>query len=186
MIVLVYIFISCVSPIVAQPSDGIHNFKVTVRELPGSVQFSGEVDFHAGADTSIFTQAMDISYYSLVLPIYAYYQVEDSIANIIASFEGTSHPGVFDSTFFMELDASFFLPLQTNETNMFIANYETGCPSGSIAICFNRAFSGQYLRLKFQGITGNTKGASVRWSILMKKTFRSSDTRAFKIVDTRS
>jgi len=177
---------NCTSKVDAQPGfDQIHNWPITVRELPGSVQFSGIVKFQIKSDTTVFTRAIDISYYKTILPIYTYVQVGDSEAVILAGFEGTSHPGVFDSTFFFESEAKHFEILVTNQTKIFLCNYETGCPSTNVGLCFNQPFGMQYLRLKFTGMLGNTIGAEVRWSILMQKLEKSKESRAFKIVSTK-
>jgi len=186
IIFLVYVFISCVSPIAAQPSDSIHNWPVSVRELSGNIEFSGTVKFEIKGDTTIFTQAIDISYYNTILPIYSYFQVSDPTAEMLAGFEGTSHPGIFDSTFFSEVDISHFQVLVSNQTESFLSNYEEGCPTSNVGICFNQAFGMQYIRLKFIGTPENTIGAEVRWSILMQKKARSKESRAFSIKDTKS
>lgn len=185
VIIIAYIFLIPTNPAGAQ-TDGVHNFPVSARELPGSVEFSGVIQFKNISDTVLFTQAFDISYYNILLPIYAYFKVGDQTAEMLGSFEGTSSPGVFDSTFFREIDLEYYAVLVTGESEVFLSNYEEGCPTNNVGICFNEAFGCRWIRLRFNGLSGNTIGASVNWSVKFNKLQKSSESRAFSIVNTRS
>jgi hypothetical protein len=192
LIVLILLIIGCSendhSTLKAQSSDGINNWKVSVNESDNYVEFYGVVDFGIDSSIAIYSQAIDISFYNTVNPVYAYYNAGASDTRVFVLFEGSSDPGLYDSTFFAETDSANFVELLTDDDLSEIINYQKACINDTINSnfgCFNKAFGLKYIRVKFQGTDQNSTAATVRWSFILPKNLNTKKSKAFDIKDTR-
>jgi len=171
------------------PADSINNWKVSVNESASFAEFSGVVDFAKDSSIDLFTQGIDMSFYDLRNPIYAYYNAGGSNTNVLISFDGSSDPGLFDTTFFAETDSNHWVSLLTDQDLSAIVNYRTDCLKDTInpvISCFNKSFGIKYIKIKFDGqITTNSTAATVRWSFIVPKKLNAKSSGAFNIKDTR-
>jgi len=189
-ILTIYISIFCVLPLSAQsPADSINNWKVSANEGHSFAEFSGIVEFAQDSSIDLFTRAIDISSFDVTDPVYAYYNAGGSDTDVLISFQGSSDPGLFDTTFFAETETTDWVSLLTAEDLSAIVNYQKACVNDTINSafgCFNKGFGLKWIRLKFDGqITTNSTAATVRWSFILPKKLNAKTSGAFDIKDTR-